>query len=45
MLSSVLRFEGLVEWSAVGLAERSLRSEDGRTADTAGMGGGHIGSE
>ena len=39
MQSSVLRFMGLVEWSAVGLAERSLRSEDGRTADTAGMGG------
>ena len=30
---------GLVERSAVWLAERSLRSEDGRTADTAGMGG------
>ena len=37
--SSVLRFVWLVEWSAVGLAERSLRSEDGRAADTAGMGG------
>ena len=37
--SSVLRFVGPVERSAVGLAERSLRSEDGRTADTAGMGG------
>ena len=36
---SVLRFVGLVEWSAVGLAERSMRSEDGRTADTAGTGG------
>ncbi len=32
-------FMGLVEWPAVGLAERSLRSEDGRMADTAGMGG------
>ena len=30
---------GLVERSAVWLAERSLRREDGRTADTAGMGG------
>ena len=39
MQSSVLLFVGLVEWSAVGTAERSLRSEDGRTADTAGMGG------
>ena len=39
MQSSVLRFVGLVERSAVWLAERSLRSEDGRTADTAGMGG------
>ena len=28
-----------MERSAVWLAERSLRSEDGRTADTAGMGG------
>ena len=37
--SSVLRFAGLVEWSAVGPAEWSLRSEDWRTADTAGMGG------
>ena len=34
-----LAFCGLVEWSAVWLAERSLRREDGRTADTAGMGG------
>ena len=34
-----LAFVGLVEWSAVGMAEWSLRSEDGRTADTAGMGG------
>ena len=34
-----LAFCGLVEWSAVGPAERSLRSEGGRTADTAGMGG------
>ena len=34
-----LAFCGLVEWSAVGPAERSLRREDGRTADTAGMGG------
>ena len=33
-----------MEWSAVGLAERSLRSEDGHTADTAVM-GGHTGSE
>ena len=32
-------FMGPVEWSAVELAERSLRSEDGRTADTAGMDG------
>ena len=39
VLSSVLRFVGLVEWSAVGLSERSLRREDGRTADTVGMGG------
>ena len=41
--SCVLR--GLLEWSAVGLPQRSLRSEDGRTADTAGMGGRDIGSE
>ena len=34
-----LAFCGLVEWSAVGPAERSRRSEGGRTADTAGMGG------
>ena len=40
-----LAFCGLVERSAVWLAERSLRREDGRTADTAGMGGRHIGSE
>ena len=36
---SVLRFAGLVERSAVGLAEQSLRSEDGRTADIAELGG------
>ena len=35
---SVLRFAGLVERSAVGLAEQSLRSEDGRTADIAELG-------
>ena len=28
-----------VGWSAVRLPQRSLRSEDGRTADTAGKGG------
>ena len=38
MLSSVLRFMGLVERSAEGLAERSLRSEDGHTADIAEKG-------
>ena len=37
--SSDLRFVGFVEWSAVGPAERNLRSEDGRTADTAELGG------
>ena len=35
--SCVLR--GLLEWSAVGLEERSLLSDDGRTADTAELGG------
>ena len=39
MQSSVLRFMGLVERSAEGLEERSLRSDDGRTADTAELGG------
>ena len=38
-----LAFVGLLERSAVGLAERSLRSEDGRTADTAELGGLVIG--
>lgn len=42
---TVLCFVGLVEWSAVELAERSLRSEDGRTADTAELAGGNLGSE
>lgn len=36
---SLAFYRGLLERSAVWLAERSLRSEDGRTADTAGMGG------
>lgn len=41
--SSVWRFTGLVEWSAVGLAERRLRSEDGRMAEAAGTGGWVVG--
>lgn len=34
-----LAFWGFVEWSAMRLAERSLWSEDERTADIAGSGG------